>query len=60
MKELMAYILQFGTLNRQQIDFVEKKATAIALRKDEYFSSPLVRVPRANNMHFFGNDPHRE
>jgi len=45
MKELIAYILQFGTLNKQQIDFVEKKATAIALHKDEYFSE-AGKIPK--------------
>ncbi|MEQ8807460.1 MAG: Crp/Fnr family transcriptional regulator [Imperialibacter sp.] len=45
MKELIAYILQFGTLNKQQIDFVEKKTTAIALRKDEYFSE-AGKIPK--------------
>jgi hypothetical protein len=38
MKELTEYILQFGNLNKQQIDLVERKATAIELQKDEYFS----------------------
>ncbi|TCD02123.1 Crp/Fnr family transcriptional regulator [Pedobacter frigidisoli] len=38
MKELIAYILQFGNLNQHQIDLISKKATLLALRKDEYFS----------------------
>jgi len=38
MKELIEYILQFGNLNRQQINLVEKKATEIQLQKDTYFS----------------------
>jgi CRP-like cAMP-binding protein len=38
MEELIEYILQFGNLNKQQIDLIKKKATKIELRKDEYFS----------------------
>src|SRR5699024_431707 len=37
MKEFIAYILQFGNLNSQQIELVSKKAKEIELRKDEYF-----------------------
>lgn len=37
MKEFIEYILQFGNLNQQQIDFISKKATETELRKDDYF-----------------------
>lgn len=30
--------MQFGTLNQQQIDFIENKAIEIKLEKDDYFS----------------------
>jgi CRP-like cAMP-binding protein len=38
MKEWINYLLQFGNLNQQQIDFILERATEIELRKDEYFS----------------------
>ncbi|MFB9864824.1 Crp/Fnr family transcriptional regulator [Rufibacter immobilis] len=38
MKELIEYILQFGNLNGQQINLIQKKATEIQLHKDSYFS----------------------
>lgn len=38
MKELLEYILQFGSLNQQQIDLISKKATELNLQKDAYFS----------------------
>lgn len=38
MKELFDYILRFGNLNQQQIDFITSKAEAIDLPKDQYFS----------------------
>lgn len=31
------YILQFGNLNKQQIDLIKSKATKIELHKDEYY-----------------------
>lgn len=37
MKEFIEYILQFGNLNQQQIDFISKKAKESAFQKDEYF-----------------------
>ncbi|MFV8327230.1 Crp/Fnr family transcriptional regulator [Flavobacterium sp. ZS1P14] len=37
MKEFIDYILQFGNLNQQQIDFISKKANEFELRKDEYY-----------------------
>lgn len=38
MKELINYILQFGSLNQQQLAFIEKMTSEIELQKDEYFS----------------------
>lgn len=38
MKELIAYILQFGSLNEQQIALIEKMTTEMELQKDQYFS----------------------
>lgn len=38
MKQLHDYILRFGNLNRQQIDFITSKAQEIDLPKDQYFS----------------------
>lgn len=37
MKEFIAYILQFGYLNQQQIEFIAVRAIELQLRKDEYF-----------------------
>lgn len=37
MKEFIAYILQFGHLNQQQINLIESKAKVIVLKKDDYF-----------------------
>ncbi|KMQ65298.1 cyclic nucleotide-binding protein [Chryseobacterium sp. FH2] len=45
MKELIEYILQFGNLNKQQLDLVTSKATEIELHKDEYFSE-AGKIPR--------------
>jgi len=45
MKELIEYILLFGSLNRQQTDLIMRKATIITLRKDAYFSE-AGSVPR--------------
>ncbi|GET25536.1 Crp/Fnr family transcriptional regulator [Prolixibacter sp. NT017] len=36
MKELIDYILQFGTLNKQQIELISRKATEKELPKNEY------------------------
>ncbi|KAF2513866.1 Crp/Fnr family transcriptional regulator [Flavobacterium foetidum] len=38
MKELVDYILQFGSLNQQQIDLISRKAEEIEIKKDDYFS----------------------
>ncbi len=45
MKELIEYILQFGSLNKQQIDLIISKSTETELRKDEYFSE-AGKIPR--------------
>jgi CRP-like cAMP-binding protein len=45
MKELIDYILQFGTLNKQQIDLVETKITEVELQKDDYFSE-AGKIPK--------------
>lgn len=37
MKAFIEYILQFGNLNQQQIDFISKKANELELSKDEYY-----------------------
>lgn len=38
MEALVNYILQFGNLNKQQIDFITSKSTDLALGKEDYFS----------------------
>ncbi len=38
MKELFDFILRFGNLNQQQMDFIWTKAQEIQLPKDQYFS----------------------
>lgn len=38
MKEFIDYLLLFGNLNQQQIDFISKKAMEKILHKDEYFA----------------------
>jgi CRP-like cAMP-binding protein len=45
MKELIAYILQFGNLNQQQIALVEQHMTVVELPKDTYFSE-AGKIPR--------------
>lgn len=45
MKELIEYFLQFGNLNKQQIDFITSKATELKLRKNEYFSE-AGKIPK--------------
>ena len=37
MEKFIEYILQFGNLNKQQIDLVKSKATELELGKDEYY-----------------------
>lgn len=38
MEELIEYILQFGNLNKQQVDLITGKVSEIKLHKAEYFS----------------------
>lgn len=38
MNELINYILQFGNLNPQQIEYIKSKTTEITLKKEEYFT----------------------
>jgi len=45
MKEFIDYILQFGHLNKQQIDLLSRKATVLNLRKGEYFSE-AGKIPK--------------
>ncbi|RZK16738.1 MAG: Crp/Fnr family transcriptional regulator [Pedobacter sp.] len=45
MKALVDLILQFGDLNKQQIDLILSKAKILELKKDEYFSE-AGKVPR--------------
>ena len=45
MKELIDYILQFGDLNKQQIQLVETKMRFLELEKDAYFSEAGI-IPR--------------
>lgn len=45
MEELIAYILQFGNLNKQQIDLITSKVKEIELGKDVYFSE-AGKIPR--------------
>lgn len=37
MEKFIDYVLQFGNLNKQQIDLITSKATELELRKDEYY-----------------------
>ncbi|MFT3750220.1 MAG: Crp/Fnr family transcriptional regulator [Agriterribacter sp.] len=37
MEKFIEYILQFGNLNKQQIELITNKATETELREDEYF-----------------------
>jgi len=37
MEQFIDYVLQFGNLNKQQIDLILSKATEIELRKDEFY-----------------------
>ncbi len=45
MEQLIDYILQFGDLNKQQINLVEKSVTRLTLHKDDYFSE-AGKIPR--------------
>ena len=37
MERFIEYVLQFGDLNKQQIDLIKNKSTEIELRKDEFY-----------------------
>jgi CRP-like cAMP-binding protein len=45
MNDLIAYILQFANLNKEQVDLIISKATEIELRKDDYFLE-AGKIPR--------------
>jgi CRP-like cAMP-binding protein len=45
MDEFLTYLLQFSSLNQQQLDFIAGKATTLALRKDAYLLE-AGQVPR--------------
>lgn len=45
MEELINYILHFGNLNQQQLEFITGKASVLELRKDDYFSE-AGKIPR--------------
>ena len=45
MERFIEYILQFGNLNKQQIDLIISKVKEIGLGKDEYFSE-AGKIPR--------------
>ncbi|MGK9124357.1 Crp/Fnr family transcriptional regulator [Olivibacter sp. SA151] len=45
MKEFINYVLQFGNLNKQQIDFILSKAETLELHKDDYFSE-AGKIPK--------------
>lgn len=38
MDEMVEYVLQFGNLNRQQIDVITEKSQKLELKKEDYFS----------------------
>lgn len=37
MEKFIEYVLQFGNLNKQQIDLITSKSTELELRKDEFY-----------------------
>lgn len=45
MEELIEYILQFGNLNKQQIDLVISKGQILQLKKEDYFSE-AGKIPK--------------
>lgn len=45
MEVFINYLLQFGNLNPQQIEYISKKVNEITLAKDEYFSE-AGKIPR--------------
>lgn len=53
MKELATFILRFGNLNQQQLDFILNKAIELTLNEDEYFSE-AGKIPRQVGFLFEG------
>ena len=45
MEQLIKYILQFGNLNKQQIELIRKNVTETEIKKDDYFSE-AGRIPK--------------
>ncbi len=45
MEALIDYLLQFGNLNKQQIDFVRSRGVIRELKKDEYYAE-AGKIPR--------------
>jgi CRP-like cAMP-binding protein len=45
MEKMIAYILQFGNLNKQQIDLVISKGQIFQLKKEDYFSE-AGKIPK--------------
>lgn len=45
MKQLIDYILQFGSLNKQQVGLISRSVSELHLQKDEYFSE-AGKVPK--------------
>jgi CRP-like cAMP-binding protein len=45
MEKMIAYILQFGNLNKQQIDLVISKGQILQLKKEDYFSE-AGKIPK--------------
>ncbi|UZR98544.1 Crp/Fnr family transcriptional regulator [Chondrinema litorale] len=45
MEDFIEYILQFGNLNKQQIDLIKRKAKEIEINKDDYLSE-AGKIPR--------------
>ncbi|WP_100342826.1 Crp/Fnr family transcriptional regulator [Mucilaginibacter auburnensis] len=45
MEKLIEYILQFGSLNKQQLELIKQKGRLLHLKKDEYFSE-AGKIPK--------------
>lgn len=45
MEEMIDYFLQFGNLNKQQIDLIVSKGQLLALKKEDYFSE-AGKIPK--------------
>ncbi|PJJ79321.1 CRP-like cAMP-binding protein [Mucilaginibacter auburnensis] len=44
-EKLIEYILQFGSLNKQQLELIKQKGRLLHLKKDEYFSE-AGKIPK--------------